>query len=177
MAVVRALARRAEVLVMDESTATLSAADCARLFDVLHTLRDGRLVSAGPLAGYGPARLVRDIAGGLPTGRVPAAPVPSGRPAVLRLDAVTTQRAGPVSLDLAPGEILGMVGLTGAGHMQTLARDLSAAAVDAVVVPLYAVLLWTYDPQLTLVPGSSSRGSAAAARRPGPAPRRAVSPA
>ncbi|WP_199820516.1 NHLP family bacteriocin export ABC transporter peptidase/permease/ATPase subunit [Streptomyces sp. NRRL F-2664] len=33
----------------------------------------------------------------------------------------------------------------------TLARDLSAAAVDAVVIVLYAVLLWTYDPQLTLV--------------------------
>ncbi|KOG50184.1 ABC transporter [Streptomyces virginiae] len=34
---------------------------------------------------------------------------------------------------------------------ETLARDLSAAGVDAVVVLLYAVLLWTYDPQLTLV--------------------------
>lgn len=34
---------------------------------------------------------------------------------------------------------------------ETLARDLSAAGVDAVVVVLYAVLLWTYDPQLTLV--------------------------
>ncbi|MER7461475.1 NHLP family bacteriocin export ABC transporter peptidase/permease/ATPase subunit [Streptomyces sp. NPDC097981] len=34
---------------------------------------------------------------------------------------------------------------------ETLARDLAAAAVDAVVVVLYAVLLWTYDPQLTAV--------------------------
>ncbi|QES52146.1 NHLP family bacteriocin export ABC transporter peptidase/permease/ATPase subunit [Streptomyces venezuelae] len=34
---------------------------------------------------------------------------------------------------------------------ETLARDLTAAGVDAVVVLLYAVLLWTYDPQLTLV--------------------------
>nr|WP_028797175.1 NHLP family bacteriocin export ABC transporter peptidase/permease/ATPase subunit [Streptomyces purpureus] len=34
---------------------------------------------------------------------------------------------------------------------ETLARDLSAAGVDAVVVVLYAVLLWTYDPQLTVV--------------------------
>ncbi|TDU74958.1 MULTISPECIES: NHLP family bacteriocin export ABC transporter peptidase/permease/ATPase subunit [unclassified Streptomyces] len=32
---------------------------------------------------------------------------------------------------------------------ETLARDLAAAGVDAVVVVLYAVLLWTYDPQLT----------------------------
>ncbi|MFF5287264.1 NHLP family bacteriocin export ABC transporter peptidase/permease/ATPase subunit [Streptomyces sp. NPDC013171] len=34
---------------------------------------------------------------------------------------------------------------------ETLARDLAAAAVDAVVVLLYAVLLWAYDPQLTVV--------------------------
>ncbi|MFP3986498.1 NHLP family bacteriocin export ABC transporter peptidase/permease/ATPase subunit [Streptomyces sp. E11-3] len=34
---------------------------------------------------------------------------------------------------------------------ETLARDLAAAAVDGVVVILYAALLWTYDPQLTVV--------------------------
>ncbi|GAA1912378.1 NHLP family bacteriocin export ABC transporter peptidase/permease/ATPase subunit [Streptantibioticus ferralitis] len=34
---------------------------------------------------------------------------------------------------------------------ETLARDLAAAGVDAVVVILYAVLLWTYDPQLTVI--------------------------
>nr|WP_269809378.1 NHLP family bacteriocin export ABC transporter peptidase/permease/ATPase subunit [Streptomyces triticisoli] len=34
---------------------------------------------------------------------------------------------------------------------ETLARDLAAAGVDAVVVVLYAVLLYAYDPQLTFV--------------------------
>ncbi|MEU9100582.1 NHLP family bacteriocin export ABC transporter peptidase/permease/ATPase subunit [Streptomyces sp. NPDC048361] len=34
---------------------------------------------------------------------------------------------------------------------ETLARDVTAAAVDGVVVLLYAFLLWTYDPQLTVV--------------------------
>ncbi|WP_240930240.1 NHLP family bacteriocin export ABC transporter peptidase/permease/ATPase subunit, partial [Streptomyces coryli] len=34
---------------------------------------------------------------------------------------------------------------------ETLARDLAAAGVDAVVVVLYALLLWTYDPQLTVL--------------------------
>ncbi|HZG02028.1 MAG TPA: NHLP family bacteriocin export ABC transporter peptidase/permease/ATPase subunit [Streptomyces sp.] len=34
---------------------------------------------------------------------------------------------------------------------ETLSRDLAAAGVDAVVVALYAVLLWSYDPQLTVV--------------------------
>ncbi|WP_328752484.1 NHLP family bacteriocin export ABC transporter peptidase/permease/ATPase subunit [Streptomyces sp. NBC_00285] len=34
---------------------------------------------------------------------------------------------------------------------ETLSRDLAAAGVDAVVVVLYAILLYTYDPQLTYV--------------------------
>ncbi|MER7463149.1 sugar ABC transporter ATP-binding protein [Streptomyces sp. NPDC097981] len=148
VAIARGLAKQAELFVLDEPTATLPAADCARLFGVLHALRDrghgilyvshrldevyevadtfavlrdGRLVSHGALAPYSPARLVRDIVGREPAGRppsaVPAAPgVPARRPPVLRLDGVTTERTRPVSLDLPEGEILGMVGLTGAGH-------------------------------------------------------------
>ena len=34
---------------------------------------------------------------------------------------------------------------------ETLARDVAATGVDAVVVVLYALLLWTYDPQLTVL--------------------------
>ena len=40
VAIARALATRAELIVLDEPTASLPAADCARLFDVLRTLRD-----------------------------------------------------------------------------------------------------------------------------------------
>lgn len=101
VAIARALARQAELFVLDEPTATLPAADCARLFDVLHALRDrghgilyvshrldevyevadtfavlrdGRLVSHGPLAPYSPARLVRDIVGPEPAGGPPPQP-------------------------------------------------------------------------------------------------------
>ncbi|WKK23796.1 sugar ABC transporter ATP-binding protein [Streptomyces olivoreticuli] len=152
VAIARALCTRAGVIVLDEPTASLPAADCARLFDVLHTLRDhgraivfvthrldevykvadtfavlrdGRLVSHGPLAGHGPARLVRDIVGHDPGGHHrPAAPATG--PAVLGLDGVRTENTGPVSLRLRAGEILGMVGLTGAGHME-LGRALAGS--------------------------------------------------
>ncbi|MEV6568609.1 sugar ABC transporter ATP-binding protein [Streptomyces kronopolitis] len=150
VALARALSSRAALLVLDEPTASLPAADCARLFDVLRTLRDqghalvhvthridevyrvaddfavlrdGRLISQGPLAGYDPARLVHDIVGHTPGGH---RTVPATGPVVLGLDGVGTAHTAPVSLELRAGEILGMVGLTGAGHME-LGRALAGA--------------------------------------------------
>ncbi|TPQ22901.1 sugar ABC transporter ATP-binding protein [Streptomyces sporangiiformans] len=152
VAIARALATRAELIVLDEPTASLPAADCARLFDVLHSLRDrghgilyvshrldevyavadtfavlrdGRLVSHGPLAGHSLTRLVHDIVGFELTAHRPAA-LPADGPPALTLDGVRTARAGPVSLELRHGEILGLVGLTGAGHMD-LGRALAGS--------------------------------------------------
>ncbi|MFD4241747.1 sugar ABC transporter ATP-binding protein [Streptomyces sp. NPDC058525] len=152
VAIARALATRAELIVLDEPTATLPAADCARLFGVLHALRDrghgilyvshrldevyevadtfavlrdGRIADRGPLAGHSPARLVHAIVGHEPAARAPGAP-PAAGPPLLSLDGVRTGSTGPVSLDLRRGEILGMVGLTGAGHME-LGRALAGA--------------------------------------------------
>ncbi|MFJ6048644.1 sugar ABC transporter ATP-binding protein [Streptomyces sp. NPDC092307] len=152
VAIARALATRAELIVLDEPTATLPAADCARLFDVLHTLRDrghgilyvshrldevyqvadafavlrdGRLVDRGPLAGHSPDRLVRAIVGHAPAGRTPGTPPAAGAP-LLSLDRVRTAASAEVGLDLRAGEVLGMVGLTGAGHME-LGRALVGA--------------------------------------------------
>lgn len=103
VAIARALAARAKLIVLDEPTARLPAADSARLFHVLHdlrdrghavlyvshrldevyqvadtfaVLRDGHLVSHGSLADHSPARLVQDIVGE----EKPLAPRPAGGP-------------------------------------------------------------------------------------------------
>ncbi|MFJ9566609.1 sugar ABC transporter ATP-binding protein [Streptomyces fuscichromogenes] len=173
VAVGRALAARARLVVLDEPTARLPAADCARLFRVLHTLRDrghgilyvthrmdevyqvadafavlrdGRLVSHGPLADHSPARLVHDIVGEAEEGAAgPAGPeepekrragrrarpprpatASRGGPAVLALHDARTAGTAAVTLELRAGEALGLVGLSGAGH-QELGRALAGA--------------------------------------------------
>ncbi|WP_442819046.1 sugar ABC transporter ATP-binding protein [Streptomyces sp. NBC_01235] len=152
VAIARALAARAKLIVLDEPTARLPAADCAQLFRVLHALRDlghgilyvshrldevyevadsfavlrdGRLVSHGALAAHSPARLVHDIVGEELTAHRPAT-APADGAAVLTLDGVRTTGAGPVSLELRAGEVLGLVGLTGAGHTE-LGRALAGS--------------------------------------------------
>ncbi|MEW2300754.1 sugar ABC transporter ATP-binding protein [Streptomyces sp. NPDC006655] len=153
VALARALAVDARLIVLDEPTARLPAADCARLFRVLHdlrdqgrailyvshrldevrqvadtfaVLRDGRPVSHGRLAGYGAARLVHDITGEQPPDRRPAAAGGPPGAVVLTLDGFRTTGTGPVSLTLRAGESVGLVGLSGAGHVE-LGRALAGA--------------------------------------------------
>jgi ribose transport system ATP-binding protein len=154
VAIARALAARARIIVLDEPTARLPAGDSVRLFSVLHdlrdqghailyvshrldevyrvadafaVLRDGRLVSHGPLAGRSPARLVHDIVGELDEPALHhTTEAPADAPPALTLDGVRTAGTGPVSLELGAGEILGLVGLSGAGHMD-LGRALAGA--------------------------------------------------
>lgn len=141
VAIARALATHARIIVLDEPTASLSTAECERLFDVLRTLRDrghgilyvshrldevyriadrvavlrdGHLVSQGPLAGRDPADLVREIVGR--EERAQRRRVRRPGEVLLSLDGVRAGRAGPVGFDLRSGEALGLVGLTGAGH-------------------------------------------------------------
>ncbi|MCG5221141.1 sugar ABC transporter ATP-binding protein [Streptosporangium sp. KLBMP 9127] len=151
VAIARALATEAEIIVLDEPTASLPAADCARLFKVLRALRDrghgivyvshrldevyeiadrvavlrdGRLVGQGSLTGRHPARLVRDIVGREPT--IHRRQVHDTGEVVLSLAAVHAGQAGPISLELRAGEVVGLIGLTGAGHVD-LGRALAGS--------------------------------------------------
>ncbi len=146
LAIGRALEVKAKLLVLDEPSASLPAADVQRLFGVLRVLRqqgvgmiyvshrldevmqlsdraavmrDGRLVGVRTTAATSEAELVELIVGQALAADPAAAPAPE-RPAnaapLLALHGAVAGNAGPVDLAVHAGEILGLVGLRGAGH-------------------------------------------------------------
>jgi ABC-type sugar transport system ATPase subunit len=150
--VVRALARRARILVMDEPTARLSPGERDRLFatirglreagvgivyishfleevfevaDTVTVLRDGHVVASRPAAELDLASLATLMVGGTLAGstRAHAADrLVAGDP-VLELDRVSVVGRPPVSFEVRAGEILGVAGLVGSGRTR-LARTL-----------------------------------------------------
>lgn len=142
VAIARALASDCELLVLDEPTASLPEADVARLFDVLGrlraggigmiyvshrldeifriadrvtVLRDGKNVATRSLRETTPAELVLMIVGRPPAEVFVKPPHPEAQ-TVLELHDVRAQGAGPISLRIGSGEILGLTGLRGAGQ-------------------------------------------------------------
>jgi simple sugar transport system ATP-binding protein/ribose transport system ATP-binding protein len=147
--ILRALARRAGLIVMDEPTARLSANDVQALHgavrslarrgatvvyvshfleevlalaDTVTVLRDGRLVKTRPAAEETPESLVVSM-----VGRTLEATFPERRevgpdaPEVLRVEGLT--RAGAfrdVSFSVRAGEIVGLAGLVGAGRTEVV---------------------------------------------------------
>lgn len=153
VAIARALVVDARVLVLDEPTASLPVDETHRLFEVLRRLRDGGMgllyvshrldevfeiadavtimrdgavVADAPLAELTPADVVAHIVGRTPV--PPPPPAPTGSTAtVLALHDVVGDRVGPVSFEMRAGEVLGLVGLSGAGHVE-LGRTLIGAS-------------------------------------------------
>ncbi len=150
LAIGRALEVQARVLVLDEPSACLPMADVQSLFEVLRRLRaqgmamiyvshrldeilaisdravvmrDGRLVQTLRTAQATQEDLVRLIVGKPLSSGVAKAREPDTPAAVLRLAGAASGNAGPVSFDAHRGEVLGLVGLRGAGH-ESISRAL-----------------------------------------------------
>ena len=144
LAIGRALEVQAKLLVLDEPSASLPTADVQRLFTVLRGLRaqgiglvyvshrldevmalsdraavmrDGRLVAVRPTAQTTEAELVQLIVGKALAAHVPkAAAVADTTAPVLQLQGAASGNAGPLNMQVRRGEVLGLVGLRGAGH-------------------------------------------------------------
>ncbi len=142
VAIARALAAEAEILVLDEPTASLPADEVVRLFSALRrlrdrgvgmiyvshrldevfeiadrmvVLRDGRVAGERRLSETTPEETILLIVGREPS-QVFRRPAHREGMARLVLKAMITEDVGPVDCSLHAGEVVGFVGLRGAGQ-------------------------------------------------------------
>jgi ribose transport system ATP-binding protein len=153
--IMRALARKARVIVMDEPTSSLTAHETAQLHtlirglreqnrsivyvshfldavlevaDTVTIMRDGVRVRTAPAAQETKNSMVEGM-----LGRELSVTFPPRRPSVnesvpplLTLEGVTTAAAHDISLQIRPGEIVGLLGLVGSGRSE-IARAIAGA--------------------------------------------------
>ncbi len=151
--IARVLGRKARVVVLDEPTAALTRSEADRLFATLRTLRadglaivyishhldevatisdritvlrDGSCVGTWPTAEFPPDRLMAAMVGEVVDIRQSSRRAGQGEPILRVRDAVGSSLDG-VSIEVRPGEIVGLTGLAGAGH-EELARVLFGAS-------------------------------------------------
>jgi ribose transport system ATP-binding protein len=152
VAIARALAVEADVLVLDEPTASLPADEVERLFaairplkargvgmiyvshrldeifriaDRVAVLRDGKLVGQKMVADTSPAELVEMIVGRSASDLFVKARAEAGK-AVVSVRDLQCAATGRISFDIREGELLGLVGLRGAGQ-EAIGRALFGA--------------------------------------------------
>jgi simple sugar transport system ATP-binding protein/ribose transport system ATP-binding protein len=156
--ILRALAREAELIVMDEPSAALSGPEKEQLHEIVRTLqshgttillvshdlrevlslaatvtilRDGRVVRTAPAAEETEAKLIQGMLGRSLGAAFPVKRVPPpDAPPVLSVNDLRALGVNGVSLEVRAGEIVGLAGLVGAGRTE-LARAIFGAARSA----------------------------------------------
>jgi ribose transport system ATP-binding protein len=153
VAIARALAADAEILILDEPTASLPADEVARLFTALKrlrlrgvgmvyvshrldevfeiadrmvVLRDGRIAGERTVSATTPEEVILLIVGREPS-QVFRRPAQREGVARLTLDGMTVDTVGPVDCEIHAGEVVGFVGLRGAGQ-ESIGRALFGLA-------------------------------------------------
>ena len=173
VAIGRALASDARLIVMDEPTTALTEREVRRLLEIIRrlkadgvavlfvshklaevlevcervvVLRNGALVAEGPAAEFDAASLTRAMTGRDVASAAPA-PLPADAPALLEVSGLGKAGAFEgVSFTLRAGEVLGVAGLLGSGRT-TLAKALfGLAAPDRGTIALGGAPLTLGDP-------------------------------
>ena len=146
--IARALNGNIRILILDEPTSSLTSHEVEKLFaalenlkkqgvaiifishrleeiyaicDRLAILRDGNLVSAGPIEEYSKQRLIHDMIGRDPDElEVSEEIIIDSHPVLAVKEFSLGKKFSDINFQLHKGEILGLIGLVGAGHSDLL---------------------------------------------------------
>lgn len=162
--ILRALARQAKVIVMDEPTARLATHEALALrsivkqlrdrgttivyvshfleevldiADEVTVLRDGRLITTLPAEGQTTTGLIEQMIGRSLDSAFPAkSPPPDDAPPRLRVEGLSSPAFTDVRLDVRQGEIVAVTGLVGSGRSEVLRAIYGSDRAHAGVVAL-----------------------------------------
>jgi ABC-type sugar transport system ATPase subunit len=142
--ILKALARKASIIVMDEPTSSLSEDEANRLFEIIRRLknsdisiiyishrldeitgladdvtilRDGKVVHCGQMAGLDTKMIVRYMVGRELTDFYPARKT-TIRDVAAEVKNLSSQKIQDINFSVRAGEIVGMAGLVGAGRTE-----------------------------------------------------------
>jgi len=145
VAIIKALARKASIIVMDEPTSSLAEAEVERLFEIVRrlrksdisvvyishrleeiigladdvtVLRDGKVVHSESVTKLDIPQIVRYMVGRELTEFFPARDVKPGNIRVKINNLSSDSRIRDISFEIRSGEIVGMAGLVGAGRTE-----------------------------------------------------------
>ncbi|MHC4112073.1 MAG: sugar ABC transporter ATP-binding protein [Planctomycetota bacterium] len=145
VAIIKALARKASIIVMDEPTSSLAETEVERLFEIVRrlrksdisvvyishrleeiigladyvtVLRDGKVVHSESVTKLDIPQIVRYMVGRELTEFFPARDVKHGDVRVKISNLSSDSRIRDISFDIRSGEIVGMAGLVGAGRTE-----------------------------------------------------------
>lgn len=163
----------AQLLILDEPTATLPGADVKRLFEVIHrlkdrgvsilyvshhldevfeladrvtVLRDGNLVTTTEVQQLDHAGLVELIVGRRIDAVTASSKEAGGQP-LLKVRGMKGRTLEHLDLDVYPGEIVGIAGVTGSGREHVLGLIAGQTARDDGLVVLDGTEIANYDPR------------------------------
>jgi ABC-type sugar transport system ATPase subunit len=145
--IARAISMNARLLLLDEPTSSLTEDEVEALFSLVRSLqerglttifvshrmselfaladritvlRDGRTIESGPVGAYDPRRIIELMVGRAPEPAVAAARVERGDRPLLRVHDLSSGHVAGAAFTVAPGECVGLAGLTGAGRTELL---------------------------------------------------------
>ncbi|MEU7689163.1 sugar ABC transporter ATP-binding protein [Microbispora hainanensis] len=145
--IARAVAQRPTLLILDEPTSSLAAAEVRQVIDVVRTVaeqgvaviyvshrmdeirqvadtatvvRDGRIVETLPVRTASTHEIVAMMLGAAPEAVAGRTRRPSAEPPVLSARGLVSDRLNGLDIDVRPGEILGIAGVLGSGRTETL---------------------------------------------------------